>query len=477
MAKKHLLPALAAGALALTGCAPKSGRLSEEVLRISSELGCADAETRLFDRLIDGDLGDPARNPASVRLELLGDLRRELGDRAELAALDEALRFLLEEAPARFPVKTREAQRELYIAMELGTSNSPEEKALAREYQDRYHEAWNAVKGLGLECAAGPRASALEKAMTPHGFAAAAMSPMVKGMKWTFAVAYQSCEVLQQKALTTADPEIQGITIRGHHSDGVGSKRFITDLPAVQRTHPYLRPPPAASCLDVRKNPLIYDYGGRPFTNATSVDLHKNSGSGTSVLGIDCSAYVGTALATAGLKTKQSVPIRPEQAGKYSSHDFLNPEKEGLNCLQRIPLKPGETLRDGDIVAVAGHVFMLDRIGADPFGIRGITKVEDCAKATYEKFDFEIFQSSPQKNGVGLNRFRAADYLREKEGKIRSGLEKYAVQACKNRLNSVTSTPKYSDLSVIRHKGTAACTDKRVPIAREACVDACFGGG
>lgn len=474
MAKKHLWTTALVG-LALGACAPKTEHLSEDTRQITSELGCDDAETRFFDRLIDGDLADPARNPRSVRLELIENLSKEMGEQSAITALDRTLRFLLEEVPERFAKKDATARKRLYAALEFGSSNETDENELAQDYQSNYQAAWKGLAKAGVACAASPRVSMAAKALTPTGFQDSTLPLQVRGMRWAFATAYQSCEVLTQKALVSTDPDVKGIVEKGHHPDGVGIKRFIDDLPAVLQTHPYLHTPPASSCLDIRGNPLIYDYGGRPYIDTASVDLHRNAGSGTTVLGIDCSAYVGTSLATAGLKTKSGVALRPEQAGLFSSHDFLNPEANKLDCMTRIPLSPTDTMKNGDIVAVSGHVFMVDKLGGDPFGVAGLTKVEDCSKATSDKFDFEIFQSSNSKNGVGLNRYVARDYLKDKTT-IKAGLEKYAVQACKNRLNKVTSTPKYSDLSVTRHKGTKACIDPRVPIAREACVNACFGG-
>lgn len=474
MAKKHLWTTAFIG-LALNACAPRSDQVSEDTRKIATELGCDDAETRFFDRLIEGDLADPAKNPRMIRIELIDKLKKDLSEDSTVEALDKALRFLLEEAPDRLGTKDLESLRRLYTAIEFGSSNEDLERQIAKDYQSKHHAAWKALQSK-TTCAAAPRATSKGKALRSAAFDESKLPLSVRGMKWAFAAAYQSCEVLAQPALTSLDPDVKGIIEKGHHSDGIGAKRFIADLAAVQSTHPYLHAPAGSNCLDVRQNPLIYDYGGRPYINASSIDLHRDAGSGTSVLGIDCSAFVGTSLATAGLKTKSGVPLRPDQAGIFSSHDFLNPEGNRLDCMTRIPVTPTESLRNGDIVAVAGHVFMVDNVGKDPFGIAGATKIEDCAKVSSDRFNFEIFQSSNSKNGVGLNRYMASEYMRKDKPKIKDGLEKYAVQACRNRLNKVTSTPKVPDLTVSRHKGTPQCIDSRVPIAREACLSSCFGG-
>ena len=67
-----------------------------------------------------------------------------------------------------------------------------------------------------------------------------------------------------------------------------------------------------SSCKDIRKFPLIYDYGGKPNTDSGTLNFFVNSGDGTSVLGIDCSGYVFSAIG-------KGVPL-----GNITSQIFAN---------------------------------------------------------------------------------------------------------------------------------------------------------
>ncbi len=51
-------------------------------------------------------------------------------------------------------------------------------------------------------------------------------------------------------------------------------------------------------------------------------------------------------------------------------------------------------MRAGDIVAVYGHVLLIDKVGADPFGSRlSATKESDCSEVSSNNFDFVVAQS------------------------------------------------------------------------------------
>lgn len=460
-------------AFVVSSCAPSSPRVSQEGRQVLSELGCADAETRVFDRLIDTNFADPATNPAAIRQEIVKKLAADLGDGALVNKLDDTLKFLLEDAPNGLGDPSPANRQRLFAALELGIPSNSEETLLVDAYAAK-RGVWAELQRAGLVCDAGERSQVQASAVTPQGFAGSKLALPVRGLRWAFAAAYQSCEVLGQKALVEADPDVKGIKNWCCHPDGIGQKRVVEDLAAVQATHPYLRAPASSnSCIDVRRNPLIYDYGGKPAVTGATMDFHKNAGDGTTALGVDCSGYVSASLATAGLKFKSSVPLRPAQAQIYSSGTFLNPESSGLNCLPRITLTPSSTLKDGDVVAVQGHVIILDHVGADPFGITEVKSASACAAITTEGFDFEVVQSSPSKQGVGMNRFAARDYLRP-GGKMAAGLLKYAKKACELRFSGSTSKPTFGDITVSRHTLTAACQDTRVAIAHESCINDCF---
>lgn len=297
------------------------------------------------------------------------------------------------------------------------------------------------------------------------------------GGRWTLATAYQSCQTLQLPAMTHLTPDVQGISIVGKHSDGVGSKRSISSLSKVQSTHYYIKDSTSfgPGCFNVRQTPLIYDYGGKPqaTTALTSpIDLFKNSGNGTSVLGIDCSGFIFTALATAGLRVKEGRPLKASDSWAWGSSSYVEPQKNGLTCLNKISVTPSANLKSGDIVAVYGHIFLIDKVGADPFGINNARSAGDCSKLKSSQFDFTVVQSSNSKNGIGLNFYEAKNYLATSQ-KMREGLEKYAYYSCLAKFNNKAYSPNVGTLSVVRHKGTKECMAPRVSMARESCVQSC----
>lgn len=297
------------------------------------------------------------------------------------------------------------------------------------------------------------------------------------GGRWAFATAYQSCQSLQLPSMDARTPDVQGIAIVGTHPDGVGRKRSIASLSKVQSTHYYIRDMSSygAGCFNVRGNPLIYDYGGKPYATTAAdspIDLFKNNGNGTSVLGIDCSGYVFTALATAGLRLKAGRALKASDSWAWGSSSYVEPQNNGLTCLSKISVTPTSTMKSGDIVAVYGHVLLVDKVGADPFGIKNAKTSADCSKLTSDKFDFSVAQSSPSKEGIGLNYFDAKIYLAT-SSKMKAGLEKYAYYTCLAKFNGSTYTPNVGTLSVVRHKGTSECLAPRVKMARESCIQSC----
>ncbi len=151
----------------------------------------------------------------------------------------------------------------------------------------------------------------------------------------------------------------------------------------------------------------------------------------------------------------------------------LEPQANGLRCLDKIKVSASASIKDGDIAAINGHVVMIDDVGPDPFGLNKITKIEDCntAHLPYSAFDFVITQSSPSRSGIGVNRFQARDYFKE-SGTYRDGLTRYAIAACKAKFGTI-STVDTTSLSVVRHKKTPECKAPALTANREECVDSC----
>jgi hypothetical protein len=305
-----------------------------------------------------------------------------------------------------------------------------------------------------------------------------ALSRMTLGARWTFANIYQSCDVLRLPDLSIQTPDLQGVT-RDNKVDHVGWGRKYTNISLLQKTHFYLNFDPfdrdlPTSCRSVQNAPPVYDYGGVPhWDGQNTLSFFENAGIGGPALGVDCSAFVSSAIAHAGLRYSPGLPNKPIYSRRNSS-DFLNPESSGLSCFDRIEVNSTHSLQVGDIMAIRGHVVFIDRVSADPFGISHVTKKEDCENLTWENFDFTLLQSSPSKNSVGVNRFGVRDYLSEGAPTMERGFLKYGVAACLSRFDGKPRKLMDSEVAIIRHKGTAEClSSRRVHFTGDDCVREC----
>lgn len=304
--------------------------------------------------------------------------------------------------------------------------------------------------------------------------------PEVTGIFRTFATAYQSCDVLSLPPMTAATPSVEGISIVGDHPAG-GKKREISNLAQVIATHYYINGQRLAknTCFEVRNSPLIYDFGGKPYTSSSDpylLDMFKNGGSGTSVLGIDCSGFVFSALGLAGLKLDYDPKkvMKADLVHGIPSTAFKDPQNNGMRCLDKTTMTKNAAIQPGDIIAISGHVNIVDSVGSDPFGVSRASSINDCtaAKLSYSGFDFVIAQSSPSKGGIGINRYQAKNYLAE-SSTYRDGLTAYAVAACKAKFGG-SGAVNHASLSVVRHRRTVECQAPRPLISRnQECVDSC----
>lgn len=294
------------------------------------------------------------------------------------------------------------------------------------------------------------------------------------GIKRVFSTAYQSCRVLDLPAMDRNTASVVGIQrLTQKHPDGVGAKRVISDLPSVQKTHYYIRGLASeSSCRAVRESPLIYDYGGEPAIKSNTLDFFTNAGTGTNVLGVDCSAFVSSAIAVSGLRYKPGLANKPIYT-RQSSSQFIDAKKSGFSCFDNITVTANKSVAVGDIVAVNGHVVAIDSVGVDPFGLKLIKSEAGCSALDYKNFDIVVAQSSPSKNGIGLNKFQIRDYLSETP-KMTAAFVGLAKQACLAKFQNKTIKPVDANWGFIRHKGTAECVAPRVGLIGEACTQSCF---
>jgi hypothetical protein len=301
----------------------------------------------------------------------------------------------------------------------------------------------------------------------------------VWGLRVAFATTYQSCKVLALPPMDNTTENLSGIAISGTHSDGVGRKRVYKDVAKILATHYYYKNilPLEKSCYLPAKQPLIYDYGGKPATSSaasSTLDLFTNQGSGTSVLGIDCSGFVFTAVARSGLRLAPAKPLKAALVHGISARMFKDPQKNGLGCFSPITLSTKQNIYNGDIAAKDGHVVMIDDVGSDPFGIARIKTISDCnlQHISYENFDFAIVQSSPYKNAIGIGKAKASAYLGE-SATMRTGFEKYALAACQAQFGK-PQTPFGGEVTIVRNKATSDCINENyISLAKESCIANC----
>jgi cell wall-associated NlpC family hydrolase len=293
-----------------------------------------------------------------------------------------------------------------------------------------------------------------------------------------FATAYQSCEVLDKSPMGLGTPNAQGITVLSERHPAGGRKRIVSSKSKLAATHYYIKnvnQPDKNKCVSLKSKPLIYDFGGKPYASTnrySSLNYFKNFGSGTSALGTDCSGFVYTAYATAGLRLSSKTPLKAFNIIGIGSRSLQYPESYGYNCLQRIDNKIG--LRPGDIVSGSGHVVMIDEVGADPFGLKNIKSSKDCtySKVTPSRFNFSIIQSSPSNGGIGINRYEASDYFKSTSS-FSKGVRYYAVEYCKAKFGASKKSIKVSQVTISRHTQTSVCKDTPVKLEYEGCLNTC----
>lgn len=315
------------------------------------------------------------------------------------------------------------------------------------------------------------------------------------GAHLSLATAYQNCEVLKLPAMEESTEDVQGIEIDGKHPNGVGDRFVISDLAAVLRTHYYWKLPSSqnANCRSQKDNPLIYDYGGKPWVSNQdehSLNFFKNAGSGTEFLGIDCSGFVFSSLAAGGWKLSPQQKLEAKLVNRYSAKSFKEPEKNDLKCFEKVKTQNTQPLKAGDIIASSYHVAIVDQVSRDPFNFSRITTISECDSLDVNDFNFVLIHSAPYKGGVGINRVQGRDYIKDNFF-FSLGMISYARSACrswfaKNRFESWSEkqNPESKNLldlifgpftNVVRHRQTEECLTDPLYLVGQECVELCPG--
>jgi hypothetical protein len=466
------IPGLLALVAVLPGCG-KGASVAAIAQAVTDRPNCLSGQDHLWSALYravdrEGALPEASAVEAEVRnLARTSEQADALG--AAYATVAHEVRFLgREEAIVRL------------AEMEIGDRTTADKRARQDEVEKRLSEALAAsVEALG-ECPV-PPATAPGPADTIPLFESwrNTMPASLYGAYKAISVGYQSCNALGVAPLSGSTPPVEGVTVTGTHAGGVGLTREVADASALFRTNPYYadRLSPAKGCFTASTTPLIYDYGGKPYASTVaggSIDFTRNAGSGTPALGVDCSGFVTTAVLAGGLRLKRNVSSKAAQSGGVNAAMYTDPAGNGLTCFNRLASTKTEDLRPGDVIANTGHVIMVDEAGGDPFGIAGAKTAADCDRVGASKFSFTIIQSSSSKGGIGMNRYRAADFLAGYPS-MRVGLEAYARSFCRVRLGLDPTTTLASPATavIVRNQGGPGCTDSRIPLVGESCLQSC----
>ncbi len=361
------------------------------------------------------------------------------------------------------------------IEMEMEDQSSTANIQLNNKLATQFSKVKSLSNALNLACNEDPRNNPPPPGDDDTASTTQTYTRMTAGMSNVIATAYQSCQSIEIPPITGATQDVLGITrLPGSHPDGIGGRRVVGNLSQVQSTHPYVNVAgntTSSSCFNVHSNPLIYDYGGEPSVSGNIINFFKNAGSGTTVLGVDCSALVSAAAAVGGLRYKPGVDNKAIYI-RQSSSKFISATSSGFTCYDNITLTPTQTIKSGDIAAVVGHVVMVDTVGNDPFGLNLISSESQCSTINYRNFDFTVAQSSPSKNGIGINRYVARDYLSESY-KMQTLFVSMAKSACTAKFQNRNVKPSSSSWGIIRHKGTSQCIAPKIQMTNQSCVSQC----
>lgn len=484
------------------GCMKGGSSAEDSSQKAAEAIGCDSFKSKVYDSMydyLDNEQAAPELSEFSASLADKIDaiaLAQKIDNPEAVTKLKQNIsdlyKVLIEKATDLKQTKTAKEHLQTIIEMEMGDVSTPENVQLNQVAAKAFDNVDQSVKALDVQCSAGiggneepgdpvivdqPEGTGggtSDPGTITDAPAAVAQKNVLVGSHNVLATAYQSCAVLEIPEVSAATADVQGIERYGTHSDGVGGLRRVSSLSSVQNTHPYIKVAGGAQsgCFNVRGNPLIYDYGGQAAIANNILDFSKNAGSGTSALGIDCSAYVSASIAAGGLRYKPGVENKAVYTRQNSSK-FISASSSGFTCFNNVTTTPTTSILPGDIVGVNGHVVLVDKIGADPFGLKRLNSVTECSSLSTTYWDFVISQSSPSKNGIGLNRYIAKDYLRESTKMTTAfmGIAKAACQAYFGGKNVATPSSTYG---ILRHKGTAECLSPKIQMAYQSCVSTCM---
>ena len=471
--------------IVFSGCMKQQSAIDQSSTMAVESIGCENFQSKVFDSLYTL-VEDEQSVPNTTELKMaLNEKIEQLSSQQKIDQPDNIQKLkiemnrlvdlLIEENKNTKNVQTPRELVQALIELEMEDISTVQNQKMNISVKSQFQKVSTLSQELNIQCSQSQQAAT---PTTPVDTAPANVQQrIIAGANNVFATAYQSCRALDLPEISAETADVVGIRRIGTHADGVGGIREIFDVASVQSTHPYIKVAAGSQngCFNVRSNPLIYDYGGAPSVTNNTLNFFKNAGSGANVLGIDCSAYVSAAIGVAGFRYKPGVDNKAIYV-RQSSSKFVNAKSSGFTCFNNISVSKTTTIKPGDIAAVNGHVVMIDKVGADPFGLKKIANLAQCDSINYRNFDFTISQSSPSKNGIGLNKYIVRDYLNESgpQGKMTVMFTELGKAACKAYFNNQTVTPASSAWGVIRHNGQTACLAGRVEMVQQSCVSTCL---
>lgn len=351
--------------------------------------------------------------------------------------------------------------------LENGSRITDEYAQLSTKANQLLAEAQQLSKTVGLACDV-PEAPVGGNPSGPsNGDGSELPFHLKNGLRWTMATAYQTCESVQLSPIDKSVANVQGINKAADGGRSYGSISSIVNSDYYYKNAHY-----ANNCVNVAAKPLVYDYGGVAEYKNNLLNMFVNKGGG-SALGVDCSAFASVATATAGLLYRKNTQTKPVYA-RYTTRDFVDPVKSNWSCFSKVAVGPKTSILPGDLAVVsADHMVGIDSTDPDPFGLSSITSISQCDNLSTKQFHFVLIQSAAIKSSIGINRYLASDYS-EAATVFKTLFLGYAKAACQAKFNGKTAVPAVpSNMSIIRHAGTAECKAERVPLVNEACISQC----
>jgi hypothetical protein len=466
----------------LVGCMNNNASIEISSLQAVQAIGCTNFKSAVFDSMysyLDTEKAAPTLSEFSESInQKIDDLakKQKINETLKLNELKTEIsnlyKMLIEKAAELKQVKTSKEHLQTIIELEMEDISTAQNVQLNTEFKNQFDNVETAIQTLDIQCGTSTTIAPLPPTSTPP---VSKYTRMIAGSHNVFATAYQTCNSLTAPEINASTPNVVGITrLAQNHPDGIGGRRIVSDLLQVQKTHPYIQlyENKYAGCFNVKNNPLIYDYGGEPIVSNNMINFFQNNGTGTNALGVDCSAYVSSSIAAGGLRYKPGVDNKAIFIRQTSSK-FINATSSGFSCFKNVTMTPQSSLLPGDIVSVVGHVVIVDRVGTDPFGLKYVNSISQCKALNISNFDFSVSQSSPSKNGVGLNRYTAKDYLNE-SSHMKEAFLGFAKASCEARfMNASVETPR-TNYGIIRHTGTPDCVTPKIQLAYQSCVNSCM---